>query len=111
MAVAISSQTTISPKLSAKTKRLILMSIVGWRWRWSGSKRGGRVWIAARLMRFLIFGKESVRKEYEDDNWSPWPEHQGPGQPPPSINGFNPPSEDAVAYARGVWNEMGYEGE
>ena len=57
------------------------------------------------------FRRESVRVEYEDDNWSPWPEHQGPGQPPPSINGYNPPSDEAAAYAREVWNEMGYEGE
>ena len=57
------------------------------------------------------FRKEAVRKGYEDDNWSPWPEHQSPGQPPPSINGFNPPSEEAIAYAREVWDEMGYEGE
>ena len=42
------------------------------------------------------FRQESVRAEYEEDNWSPWPEHQGPGQPPPSISGLNPPSEEAI---------------
>ena len=57
------------------------------------------------------FRQESVRKDYEDDHWSPWPEHRGPGQPLPSINGYNPPSDEAVAYAREVWDEMGYEGE
>ena len=57
------------------------------------------------------FRRESVREGYEDDNWSPWPQDQGPGQPPPSVNGFNPPSEEAVAFAREVWDEMGYEGE
>ncbi|MCZ6676546.1 MAG: Gfo/Idh/MocA family oxidoreductase [Candidatus Poribacteria bacterium] len=53
--------------------------------------------------------QESVRKQYEDDNWSPWPEHRGRQQPPPSIEGLNPPSEEAIAYARQVWKEMGYE--
>ena len=52
------------------------------------------------------FRRESVRVEYEDDSWSPWPEHGGPGQPPPSINGYNPPSEKAIAYAREVWDEL-----
>lgn len=57
------------------------------------------------------FRKESVRKKYENDNWSPWPEDRVPGQPPPSIKGFITPSEDAIAYARKIWEEMGYKGE
>lgn len=50
------------------------------------------------------FRKELVRKRYENDKWSPWPV---PGQPPPSIKGFITPSEDAIAYARQAWEEMG----
>lgn len=57
------------------------------------------------------FHKESVRKEYESDNWSPWPEDYEPGQPPPSIKGWLTPKEDEIAYARQVWKEMGYDGE
>jgi hypothetical protein len=54
------------------------------------------------------FREESVRKAYENDYWSPWPEHREPGQPPPSVKGFNPPGEVAIAYAHKVWKEMGY---
>ena len=56
------------------------------------------------------FSDEAARKPYEDDHWSPWPEHAGPGQPPPSILGFPEPHADSIAHARGIWNEMGYEG-
>jgi predicted dehydrogenase len=54
---------------------------------------------------------EAARKLYENDAWSPWPEDAGPGQPPPSIRGMNPPTEQAVAFARQVWAEMGYKGD
>ncbi len=56
------------------------------------------------------FHKESVRKKYENDHWSPWPEDRGPGQPPPSIKGFNEPSKKAIANARKVWRKMGWSG-
>ena len=57
------------------------------------------------------FHKESARKKYEKDDWSPWHEDAGPGQPPPSILGFNEPGTAAKAAARKVWKEMGYKGD
>ena len=56
------------------------------------------------------FKKESSRRAYEDDHWSPWPEHAGPGQPPPSILGVPKPTRKGVAHARKVWKRIGYEG-
>ncbi len=55
------------------------------------------------------FSDEVARKPYEDDHWSPWPDHTGPGQPPPSILGTPEPSPESVACARKVWKEIGYE--
>jgi len=55
------------------------------------------------------FSDEVARKPYEDNHWSPWPDHTGPGQPPPSILGTPEPSPESVAYARKVWKEIGYE--
>ncbi len=57
------------------------------------------------------FRDEAQRKEYEDDNWSPWPQHAGPGQPPPSINGWKKPTEEAIAEAKSVWDRIKYHGE
>lgn len=57
------------------------------------------------------FSDENSRKQYEDDHWSPWPEHAGPGQPPPSILGHVEPSPQGIENARKVWKEIGYEGE
>ncbi len=57
------------------------------------------------------FRNEEARKSYENDTWSPWPEHAGPGQPPPSILGFVPPSAESEARAREIWKSVGYEGE
>ena len=54
---------------------------------------------------------ESIRKKYEDDDWSPFPEDKKPGQPPHSIKGNREPSPESVEYARKVWDEMGYHGE
>jgi predicted dehydrogenase len=56
------------------------------------------------------FKKESERKRYENDRWSPWPEHAGPGQPPPSILGFPKPTAKGIAHARKVWRQIGYRG-
>lgn len=55
------------------------------------------------------FAVESVRKQFEDDDWSPLPEDRRPGQPWPSILGEVTPSDAAVTYARRVWAEIGYE--
>ena len=57
------------------------------------------------------FRDESIRAEYENDDWSPFPEDRGAGQPWPSILGEFKPRPEAVAVARKVWKEMGYEGE
>ncbi len=57
------------------------------------------------------FRQESVRRQYENDDWSPFPEDRRPGQPWPSIKGEITPSPEAFAYARSVWAEMGYTGE
>ena len=57
------------------------------------------------------FREENSRKKYENDNWSPFPKDAGPGQPPPSILGRVEPSEQAIAYAKKTWDEIGYKGE
>jgi len=57
------------------------------------------------------FSKEEVRVQYEGDNWSPMPEDAGPGQPFSSIKGKLDPTPEGLAYARQVWDEMGYKGE
>ena len=54
------------------------------------------------------FRNEDSRKQIEDDHWSPWPEHAGPGQPPPSILGHVDPTAEGVKLARKMWNEIGY---
>ena len=54
------------------------------------------------------FKDEVNCKQYENDHWSPWPEHAGPGQPPPSILGFLKPSPKGIELARQVWKEIGY---
>ena len=56
------------------------------------------------------FRDEAARKPWENDHWSPWPEHAGPGQPPPSILGRREPDPEHVPYALRVWKDMGYEG-
>jgi len=53
------------------------------------------------------FSKESSRKQYEDDHWSPFPQDAGPGQPPPSINGFVKAKKSDVAHAKKIWAKRG----
>ncbi len=55
------------------------------------------------------FSDESSRAQYADDHWSPWPEHAGPGQPPPSILGQRQPGPEEIARARQVWRGIDYE--
>lgn len=55
------------------------------------------------------FTNEAIRKQFENDHWSPWPEHAGPGQPPPSIRGFIEPSEEGLRQAKEIWATMGYQ--
>ncbi len=57
------------------------------------------------------FRKESARKKYAKDDWSPWPEDARRGQPPPSIKGLNEPPKKHVTAARKVWTQMGYRGD
>lgn len=52
------------------------------------------------------FRDEKARAAYEDDHWSPFPEHAGPGQPPSSIQGRIEPSEADLAFAREIWSRM-----
>jgi predicted dehydrogenase len=54
------------------------------------------------------FSKEEVRKLHEHDDWSPWPEDRGPGQPWPSVRGQIIPSEAAISHASRVWSQSGY---
>ena len=56
------------------------------------------------------FSKEKSRKAFENDHWSPFPSHAGPGQPPPSILGTPKPTPAGLAKARKVWAEKGYKG-
>jgi len=55
------------------------------------------------------FRKESERRKYEDDTWSPDPERRGPGQPLPSVLGDIQPTDEAVRFAREVWKEAGHQ--
>lgn len=52
------------------------------------------------------FRSEEARSVWKGDDWSPFPEHARPGQPPSSIEGRIEPSEEALAYAREVWAKM-----
>jgi hypothetical protein len=54
------------------------------------------------------FKKESVRKQYENDHWSPWPDGTGDGKAPPSLLGTPRPGREGIAYAKKVWKEIGY---
>lgn len=56
------------------------------------------------------FKKESDRKKIENDHWSPYPEHAGPGQPPTSILGKIESTPKAIAYAKKIWKESGFKG-
>jgi predicted dehydrogenase len=53
------------------------------------------------------FKRESVRRKFENDHWSPFPEDAGPGQPPPSIRGLIKPTAQAIAHARAIWKRLG----
>jgi len=56
------------------------------------------------------FASEADRARYADDHWSPWPEHAGPGQPPPSILGDIEPSPEALENALRIWQDMERDG-
>lgn len=52
------------------------------------------------------FAKESSRRAYEADQWSPYPEDAAPDQPPASIEGHRHPTRKNLAAAERVWKEM-----
>ncbi|MCE9591595.1 MAG: Gfo/Idh/MocA family oxidoreductase [Planctomycetes bacterium] len=56
------------------------------------------------------FKKESSRRAYENDHWSPWQDGTGDGKAPPSILGTPKPSAKGLAAARKVWKRIGYKG-
>ena len=56
------------------------------------------------------FRKESVRKKFEKDDWSPDPARRKKGQPWPSVEGRKTPSAFALNYARKIWKKCGYKG-
>ena len=57
------------------------------------------------------FRDESVRKRYENDDWSPDPARKKKGQPHSSILGEIEPSDKANKLAKKVWASRGYMGE
>jgi predicted dehydrogenase len=57
------------------------------------------------------FRKESVRKKYASDDWSPDPKRKKRGQPPSSVLGQLEPSDRAKRLAKKVWAQQGYFGE
>jgi predicted dehydrogenase len=58
------------------------------------------------------FSSEVIRREYQDDHWSPFPAQAAlaPDQPPPSILGEVKPPAQALANARKQWKKQGYTG-
>ena len=57
------------------------------------------------------FRKESVRRKYAKDDWSPDPERAEKGQPESSILGRIKPSRKAVQFSRKVWKSKGHTGD
>jgi predicted dehydrogenase len=54
---------------------------------------------------------EKEREKYADDHWNPDPLQRKEGDPWPSVLGNVEPPEEGSAYARKVWEEIGYKGE
>lgn len=55
------------------------------------------------------FTKESVRRKYANDHWSPDPDKHTSKQPWPSIEGNVKPTKEGLAFARRLWKERGRE--
>jgi hypothetical protein len=83
--------------------RAVAMSVVGAQaWR-SALSQGAP-------MPIPDFADETSRKTYENDHFSPFPEDAGPGQPPPSVTGYNAPSPALVKrYLKTVAEERAQE--
>jgi predicted dehydrogenase len=71
------------------------VSILGWR----SCLEDGRPYAIPN------FHNPADRQAFREDRWSPFPEDAGPGQPPPSLRGYVPPSPEAVARAEAVWSK------
>lgn len=54
------------------------------------------------------FRDEKIRGEYENDDWSPFPEKRRSGQPFSSITGKIRHSEKVREFAKKIWAEQGY---
>ncbi len=57
------------------------------------------------------FRRESVRRKYARDDWSPDPGRKKKGQPPSSILGEIEPDPEAKKLASKVWAARGYQGD
>lgn len=94
-------RTGVQPYLNVY--RGVAMSVVGIQ-AWKSALNGGSA------VEVPDFADEEQRKLHENDDWSPWPEDRREGQPWPSINGPFTPSEEALAFAKEVWEETDYLG-
>ena len=56
------------------------------------------------------FRKESKRRSFAQDDWSPDPDQKKPGQPPNSVLGSIKPSVEARKLAKKVWAAQGHVG-
>jgi len=54
--------------------------------------------------------KETSRKAFENDHWSPFPKDGKPGDAPSSILGEIKPTRAGLARVRKIWKEVGYRG-
>jgi len=57
------------------------------------------------------FRDEAVRKQYENDDWSPDPTRDTPHRLPTNLGPEIVPTHEAIAFSRKVWAEKGYHGE
>jgi len=57
------------------------------------------------------FRRESVRRKYAKDHWSPDPARAGADQPPSALEGHIEPTAEAKALATKVWARQGYHGD
>ena len=64
----------------------------------------------SRLIEVPGFRDKPSRTQYAEDHWTPDPDRRQPGQPWPSVLGDIHPPEEGLAYARKVWEQMGYVG-
>jgi hypothetical protein len=56
------------------------------------------------------FRKREEREKYAGDDWNPDPTRRKEGYPWPSILGDVKPPQEGLAFARKIWQEIGYKG-